>query len=422
MMCVLVNEMFVLLSAYLVIMRPAPTSIKSVVIQIVRKYCRQVPMYLVCVWIFVVVLPMCVSHNMFNHVYPWFGVKWFQRTAVCMDFPIGHGLLLSRFAEELGAKIIHPKYNSNPCLNNMWIFQIEMEVAIILLFILLLCKNSYALTTALIAMIFNMQQGWFFHYLRVCSLFIAFCKLMGVPRAASIWIRNPFIKLFAIILIIIAMLLSENPGLAHSRGPGDNILPTYAIFLTAGFALFLESMRQTAYKSWLGTEGMWYICQLNKLAFGVNLCHQFVQFYIEAHACAESRAFSLYAWYAHVLTISMLSLLMSCVLYALVQRPYTEFLFLCISKIVRTCERKFISVSPQPEVLEKKDRTIVEPIVHVVESQENTNINQELPTQEESSPLQKRKDDSRGLNEKKKKGKRKSMDGDYSIVSESPRK
>merc|ERR1719356_149302 len=52
--------------------------------RIARKYARQVPLCFFWAWVYVVILPI-LPYNMYNHEYPWFGIKWYQNTISCMN-------------------------------------------------------------------------------------------------------------------------------------------------------------------------------------------------------------------------------------------------------------------------------------------------------------------------------------------------
>merc|ERR1711920_199978 len=60
----------------------------------------------------------------------------------------------------------------------------------------------------------------------------------------------------------------------------------------------------------------------NRLCFGVNAAHLFVQFYIEAHVSVDARVFTAFAWLTQLFGISALSVVTAIVAFVLVQRPW----------------------------------------------------------------------------------------------------
>lgn len=75
--------------------------------------------------------------------------------------------------------------------------------------------------------------------------------------------------------------------------------------------------------------GPW-LSAANRLAFGVNAAHPFVQFYVEARASLDIRVFSGFAWLMQLFGMVFFSVLVAIVAFVLVQRPWARLLSACL--------------------------------------------------------------------------------------------
>jgi len=389
----LVNDAFILLSAYLCMWGHAraavtaggcptrgTTSLAAECFALMRrclhrclgKYLRQLPVILVWHWVYVSFLPN-VPYNMYNHTYPWFGVRWFQQTAKCMQFKYRYAFLLGDLGRLLSAqKDPHWRSgNGNPCAN-LWNFQLEIEVFVAVSCILALPSSMGSAAAAVIlagaATVANRKDDWWIPYhARGVAMLVLSLRAIGLPHAASpppIWraARVPGLLLIGLAMLVHGILLGSwfehtAPALVtavRSRTAGNPL--AYQAPLAFGMVLACEACRaqrvvRRAPPDRAETEDIdgdstaeaeavantvgeaaaeerpppsSMLTALSRLSFGVNVAHPFVQFYVEAHASVDMRVFSMFSWLTQLFGMMWFSVCVAAVVYVCVQRPWTR--------------------------------------------------------------------------------------------------
>ena len=297
-----------------------------------RKYLRQLPVCLFWNWFYLVVLPR-IPYNPYNHAFPWFGIRWYHATARCMKRKWRYSFLLG----DVGALLLgdgdNDWYagNGNPCVN-MWNFQFEIQ-AFTLATCLLALGRSTALSICIAIVAFGFGtvthvDAWWAHHARgialqmlvICSLGLA-SRPLGTQWRHLRWLGSFFLLLAGVIHGI------SRGGWADEYYKHEvqeyRLLATglWQAALALGTALLCEGCRTLG-----GGPARPWLAALNRLAFGINVAHPFVQFFVESFTTLNDRVFSLFSWPTHLALIFVLTALPAMLVYILVQRPWAMIL------------------------------------------------------------------------------------------------
>ena len=93
--------------------------------------------------------------------------------------------------------------------------------------------------------------------------------------------------------------------------------------LALGTAFLCEGCRAS------GGRAKPWLAAFNRLAFGINVAHPVVQFFVEAHTTLNDRVFSLFSWPTQIALVVVVTALPAVFVYILVQRPWALILPHC---------------------------------------------------------------------------------------------
>ncbi|CAE7319862.1 unnamed protein product [Symbiodinium sp. CCMP2456] len=301
------------------------------------KYLRQLPVCLFWNWFYLDVLPNVV-YNPYNHAFPWFGIRWYHATGKCMQRKWRYSFLLG----DVGALIFQDfdedwrNGNGNPCVN-LWNFQLEIQAFTLTTSVLCLPHGAMLATVAaIVAFGFNSTSpnvgAWWVHHARGVALQVLFLRLCGLPRssvpAAARNLRWP-----GLLMVLVALaLFGASRGQWLESLPGASSLNQFVgqhpllvtgawqAALAVGVAMLCEGCRARQ------TPGGRFLAILNRLAFGTNVAHPFVQFFVESHSSINDRVFSLFTWPSQLMLIFGLTTLTASFVFLFVQRPWALLL------------------------------------------------------------------------------------------------
>ncbi|CAE8655015.1 unnamed protein product [Polarella glacialis] len=359
----LVNDAFILLSAYLCAWSSAKAEVNrgpegsgsslpplaSGLIRSVRKYLRQLPVCLLWAWVYLIVLPL-TPYNPYNHAFPWFGIRWYSNTGRCMQKMWRYSLLLG----DVGAMFFQDgdenwlAGNGNPCAN-LWNFQLEIQVFFLASCLLALPRplgNSVlvAIVTFGFSRVNDRRDPWWVHHSRGVSVLLLFLRALGLPHVRSPpgswrkvrWLGTAFVLVAAGVHGVsrgdwlevswpeVSKIVQRHRGLATA---------VWQVALAGGLALICEGCRSVARHD-NGSDSKdserpnnaqqsgQLLAVANRLAFGINVAHPFVQFYVEAHSSLNERVYSVFSGLSQLFMISLLSAVGSFIGFLLVQRPW----------------------------------------------------------------------------------------------------
>lgn len=394
----LVNDTFISLSVYLCVRShqradkqtpcasngygatPDPFSGSTLTRRIVRcclrtahKYVRQVPLTVLWAWVYTRILPY-VSYNPYNHTYPWFGLRWFHKTAACMGNRGRYAFLmgdLGHFFFRDGGEDWSAS-NGNPCAN-LCNFQLEIEVFAVVSFLLALPST---MGSAIIVIIAAASMGaiphgtgrgkdiWWVYHARGVAIMLLSLRALGLPRTRAPWrsgtaLRSGLVLVLAAFVVhgvadgewlhgsSISQWLEDMTGVTLFGGRPAWITVVYQGLLAVGMGLLCEGCRTTlrvipsAMPNAASTacrgdgDGARSLATVSRLSFGVNAAHPFIQFWIEAHASPDIRVFTVFGWLTSLSGITCLSALAAACAYVFVQRPWAIFLGSCLEGAVR---------------------------------------------------------------------------------------
>ena len=340
----LVNDAFIQLSTYLCACSDAKATgttwerLRSGLRRSSKKYLRQLPVCLFWSWFYLCVLPS-VPYNPYNHAFPWFGIRWYHATAKCMKRKWRYSFLLG----DLGALLLQDgdddwhTSNGNPCVN-LWNFQLEIQAFTLTTCCLALGRRSaLSIFVAVVALGFgttSYAHAWWLHHARGIALQMLFIIVFGLAckPLASKW--RPIRWLGAFCLLIALFIhgvarggWSEKSSLIrHLSSVLQDVLQNkllatglWQAVLALGTVLLCEGSRA-------GPPATAWLAAANRLAFGMNVAHPFVQFFVEAHSTLNDRVFSLFSWPTHLALTFALTALPATLVYLLVQRPWALLL------------------------------------------------------------------------------------------------
>lgn len=320
-----------------------------------QKYVRQLPLCLLWAWVYLGLLPN-VPYNLYNHTYPWFGVRWFQQTAKCMHYKLRYAFLMGDVAELLFLE--HDKNwfsgNGNPCAN-LWNFQLEIEAftAATCCLALPATLGSAVMAAVVATSVSSLLDGrdwWIVYHARGVGILLLFLRVLGLPHVGAPAGRWRIMRLPGTCLVLLACTVhgavhggwfkETLPALAAGlRSHTAAAILVYQAALAVGFGLICEACRapQRPHNGQLSSHvteapAPW-LCAASRLAFGINAAHPFVQWYVEAHASLEPRVFSIFSWVWQLFGVSALSSLMAAAAYVLVQRPWAWAFSTCLDAV-----------------------------------------------------------------------------------------
>lgn len=323
-----------------------------------RKYLRQVSPCLLWNWFYLFLLP-AVRFNPYNHAFPWFGIRWYQATGKCMQHKLRYSLLLG----DVGALLFQDgdqhwwAGNGNPCVN-LWNFQLEIQAFTLATCVLALPSlAARSVFVAILACGFNAgaKSGfWFVHHARGVAMQLLFLSCLGLPHASpppKAWRKARGLGLLVVFMAVCVHGVSRGKWLSESwpeiwrAVKARDLLATglWQAALAIGMALLGEGCRAQAQQpdekssqsngshssssmSSSATQPGPWLAAANRLAFGVNLAHPFIQFYVEAHTSLSDRVFSLFSWPIQLFLITAMSTLAAVVGFLFVQRPWAILL------------------------------------------------------------------------------------------------
>ena len=343
----LVNDAFIQLSAYLCACSDARavektnsficSRLRAGLLRSWHKYLRQLPVCLFWSWFYLFFLPS-VPYNPYNHAFPWFGIRWYHATGKCMKRKWRYSFLLGDVFAVLFQDGDRDWYtgNGNPCVN-LWNFQLEIQAFTLTTCILALGRPSaMSIFAVILAFGFSTTRfvdAWWVHHARgialqmllLCSLGLACKPLTGKWRH----LRSLGICFILIALVVHGISRGDwgeeylKEHLSHLQVlQRQKLLATgvWQAALAVGTAFLCEGCRvgKDPARPWLAA--------MNRLAFGMNVAHPFVQFFVEAHTTLNDRVFSIFTWPTQLALIFSLTALPAFLVYVLVQRPWALLL------------------------------------------------------------------------------------------------
>lgn len=334
----LVNDAFIQLSAYLCAcsslkaMRGGDestfTRLRAALLRAWRKYLRQLPVCLFWNWFYLYVLPS-IPYNPYNHAFPWFGIRWYHATGKCMNRKWRYSFLLGDVGALLfGGDTDWYSTNGNPCVN-LWNFQLEIQAFTLTTCILALGRSTaLSIFFVIVALGFGSSthvDTWWVHHARGIAIqMIVLCGFGLASRPLSAKWRN--LRWLGSFFFIIACVIHgiSRGGWAEKiqLNEFNQLLVTglWQAALALGTALLCEGCRA-------GTSNpSSALAAFNRLAFGINVAHPFVQFFIEAHTTLNDRVFSLFSWPCQLALVFALTALPAMLVYIFVQRPWALIL------------------------------------------------------------------------------------------------
>eukprot|EP00438_Fugacium_kawagutii_P017162 Skav200457 [mRNA] locus=scaffold4319:27827:29785:+ [translate_table: standard] len=340
----LVNDAFIQLSAYLC----ACSSLKAMggdesilarlraaLLRAWRKYLRQLPVCLFWNWFYLYVLPS-IPYNPYNHAFPWFGIRWYHATGKCMNRKLRYSFLLGDVGALLfGGDTDWYSTNGNPCVN-LWNFQLEIQAFTVTTCILALGRST-ALSICLVIVALGFGSSthvdtWWVHHARGIGIqMIVLCGFGLASRPLSTkwrnlrWLGSFFFIMACVIHGISRGGWAEKYKISSQLNEMDPLFVTglWQAALALGTALLCEGCRAGAISS---NPCSAPLAAFNRLAFGINVAHPFVQFFIEAHTTLNDRVFSLFSWPSQLALVFALTALPAMLVYIFVQRPWALIL------------------------------------------------------------------------------------------------
>ena len=377
----LVNELFILLSVYLQVAvgRAASDrwSLGTQLQRVVRKYMRQVPVYLFWIYLSIYAFFFSLQYNKWDHRFPWWSVSYTRSVAVCMEAPMRFGLLSHDVLNFLGyphdGSKLRTVMRGNPCFN-MWIFNAEFWITVLLLPVTFAYDRFGKFAGAVVSLpIFaycSVSPHWTFRMLEPALLFLFFhhfyrpttpaplhlgifllyCGFAfyfhGQDLADSAPPTSPLNEICLKVLLTCGGLIILRA--AHAWWPGEcnQVLEEVkaekemetkskecvdksakAVKRNEGKAEKVENISQD------GTEKVaklvkrppldparWGWLAITNLCFSVNVSHQFVQLYVE-FLNAYPREYSPFIGLTHVIALGTWCIPVALVTFALVQHP-----------------------------------------------------------------------------------------------------
>lgn len=342
----LVNDAFIQLSAYLCACSDSRASrkpntsafsrLRKGLLRSWNKYLRQLPVCLFWSWFYLFVLPS-VPYNPYNHAFPWFGIRWYHATGKCMNRKWRYSFLLG----DVGALLLQDgdsdwySGNGNPCVN-LWNFQLEIQAFTLTTCILALGRPC-ALSIFAVVLAFGFSRTdfvdvWWVHHSRGIALqMLVLCSLGFACQPLSGKWRH--LRVLGACFMLIALLVhgisrggwGEQILKEHLEGLQQQKLLTTGVWqaaLAVGTAFLCEGCRVKTptrpCRPWLAA--------MNRLAFGMNVAHPFVQFFVEAHTSLNDRVFSIFTWPTQLALIFCLTAIPAVLVYILLQRPWSLLL------------------------------------------------------------------------------------------------
>lgn len=339
----LVNDAFIQLSAYLCACSDSKAQRKgdaSVFTRLClgllrawRKYLRQLPVCLFWNWFYLYVLP-CVPYNPYNHAYPWFGIRWYHATGKCMKRQLRYSFLLG----DLGALLLGDgdddwySTKGNPCVN-LWNFQLEIQAFTLTTCILALGRSSaLSIFIVIVALGYgsaNHVDTWWIHHARgiTIQMLVLCCLGLASKPLGAQWQSLRWLGSFFLIIAYIIYGISRGGWVDNyeelAKEVQNHLLLTTGLWqaaLALGTAFLCEGCRAS------GGRAKPWLAAFNRLAFGINVAHPFVQFFVEAHTTLNDRVFSLFSWPTQIALVFVVTALPAVFVYILVQRPWALIL------------------------------------------------------------------------------------------------
>ena len=337
----LVNDAFIQLSAYLcacsnsrALRNGSDASVfarlRLGLLRAWRKYLRQLPVCLFWNWFYLYILPS-VPYNPYNHAFPWFGIRWYHSTGKCMKRKWRYSFLLG----DVGALLMRDgdsdwySGNGNPCVN-LWNFQLEIQ-AFTLTTCILALGPAAALSIFVVILAFGYGSAtridtWWVHHSRGIALqMLVLCSLgLASKPLSGKWRRLRWLGIFFLVLACIIHGISRG-GWADKYTELATEVRNHKLLITGlwqaalalGTVFLCEGSRAVG-----GPKAQRWLAFFNRLAFGINVAHPFIQFFVEAHTTLNDRVFSLFSWPTQLALVFVLTALPALIVYLLVQRPW----------------------------------------------------------------------------------------------------